>query len=76
MNPCQHMTFTAEVNVNRLSEVEGGPVTGFSADIRIQCSDCQRPFSFRGVPLGLYHDKPSVSVDGLELRAPIEAATS
>jgi hypothetical protein len=44
----------------------------FMAEIRIVCVECREPFRFVGVPAGLRFDGPAVSVDGLELRAPIE----
>lgn len=64
---CAHKDFSAWVNVFRLED------TGrFSADIRIKCSECDEPFRFLGVPGGLSPYEPRVSIDGLELRAPIE----
>lgn len=68
---CEHETFVATVEVNRLTETEGGALAGYSADIRVMCADCEEPFSFRGAPLGLSQYHPTQSVDGLELRAPI-----
>lgn len=65
--PCAHPVFKAVVVVNRLVD------TGrFSADVTIECAACAKPFRFMGVDSGYSFDKPMVSVDGLELRAPIE----
>lgn len=72
---CEHMNFLAAVNVGRLSEDEGGVVTGFTADIRIKCAACGLPFRFVGLAAGNHHSEPRVSIDGTELRAPIEPAT-
>lgn len=64
---CEHKNFAARVAVNRLED------TGrFSADVTIHCSDCQEPFRFMGLPAGSSWRWPTVSIDGLELRAPIE----
>lgn len=65
--PCEHKVFGAYVAVNRLLD------TGrFAADIRIECSECHEPFRFLGLGAGLSPYEPTVSIDGLELRAPIE----
>lgn len=64
---CTHPDAMVEVDFNRLLD------TGrFSADIRIRCKDCNEPFRFLGVEPGLSTYRPMCSVDGLELRAPIE----
>lgn len=64
---CEHKDFNASVRVNRLED------TGrFSADVRIQCAECEEPFRFLGVPAGSSPYQPTVSIDGLDLRAPIE----
>jgi hypothetical protein len=64
---CQHEEFKARVAVNRMID------TGrFMADITVECAQCGEPFRFVGVAAGLNHEKPLASIDGLELRAPIE----
>ena len=64
---CEHPDFIANVAVNRF------PETGrFSADVKVECSACHEPFRFLGVPGGLSWEVPRVSIDGCELRAPIE----
>lgn len=64
---CRHLAFEAFVTVNRLED------TGrFSADVMIRCRDCGSPFRFLGLPSGVLTATPTVSIDGLELRAPIE----
>lgn len=42
------------------------------AEIQIVCSLCQMPFRFLGLEAGLSFARPMVSIDGLELLAPIE----
>jgi len=67
MPPCEHEDFEASVAVVRLQDTKR-----FQADIRIVCSQCHEPFRFIGVPAGLSFERPAASIDGLELRAPIE----
>jgi hypothetical protein len=74
--PCPHENFAAAVEVNRLAEVEGGPVTGYSADITVRCADCDEPFRWIGCPAGLSPAQPMVSVDEATLRAPIRPASA
>lgn len=72
---CPHADFLAEVKVNRLSEVEDGPITGYHADVKIICSECGEPFKWKGLRAGISPAQPRVSFDGLELRAPIWPAS-
>lgn len=72
---CPHLNFRAEVNVGRLSDGDAGPITGYVADIQVKCSDCDLKFRFIGIPAGAHFAEPRVSIDGLELRAPLEPAT-
>lgn len=72
---CEHMNFRAEVNVGRLSHDEGGPITGYTAGVTIACADCGVLMRFIGLPAGNHYAEPRVSIDGTELRAPIEPAT-
>jgi hypothetical protein len=74
--PCPHEDFNVYTEINRLADVEGGPVTAFAADIRIDCANCGEPFRWIGVPAGLSPGHPMVSVDETELRAPIRPASS
>lgn len=71
---CPHMSFQTHARIGRLSDTEGGPVTGYTADIKIECVDCGLPFRFRGLAAGSHYAEPRVSVDGTELRAPLEPA--
>lgn len=65
--PCEHKNFRAHVSVNRLEDLGG-----FIADVRVECAECGLPFSFLGVSAGLSFERPTVSVDGCELHAPLE----
>ena len=63
---CEHKDFAAEVEVNRLEDVNR-----FSADVRIRCNECGQPFRFIGLPTGLDLNGASVSIDGTEARLAI-----
>ncbi len=73
---CAHENFGAVVSVNRLADVDGGPITAYSADIRVMCEDCDEPFRWIGASAGLSGSRPMVSVDETELHAPIRPASS
>lgn len=74
--PCEHLDFAATVTVNRLTQVDGGPVTGYSADIRVSCEGCGEPFDWIGLSVGLSPRLPMASLDGHELRAPLRPASA
>ncbi|WP_052372820.1 hypothetical protein [Amycolatopsis taiwanensis] len=74
--PCQHENFAAVVAVNRLTVIDDGPVEAFAADIRVNCADCGEPFRWIGAPAGVFGDRPGVSIDETELRAPLRPASS
>lgn len=74
--PCPHEDFEASVEVNRLTATEGGPVTAYSADVRVSCTQCGEQFRWIGVPAGLKPDRPMVSVDETVLHAPMRPASS
>lgn len=67
---CEHMNFESNVSVGRITD-DKGIVRNYVADIHIKCVDCQIPFQFIGMPLGVSYDKPMMEVDGLEARLPI-----
>lgn len=71
---CQHESFAATCNVHRLTQVEGGPVIGYTMAIVVRCTTCNLPFRFRGLPAGSLFDGAAVSADATELRAAIEPA--
>lgn len=64
---CRHEAFRADVATFRFED------TGrFISEIKIECSQCALPFRFVGVPAGLSWDRPSTSIEGCTLNAPIE----
>lgn len=68
---CEHKDFRIDADVMRLTEVEGGPVTGYEVKFKVTCTQCFEPFCFRGAPLGVSQMEPRLSLDSTELRAPI-----
>jgi len=75
---CPHQNFTAQVVTTRLTDGEDGPVTAYSACVRVWCADetCGQAFEWIGLPVGLNPRGPMVSFDGTELRAPLRPAGS
>jgi hypothetical protein len=75
---CPHARFNADVEINRVigKDEPDAEVTGYSADIRVWCADCEEPFRWIGVPAGLSPREPMVSVDETELHAPMRPASS
>jgi hypothetical protein len=71
---CKHENFQCEARIGRLSHEEGGPITGYTAEIRVKCTECGLPFRFIGLAAGSHYASPTVSIDGEELHAPIEPA--
>ena len=71
---CDHSVFIADVKVLRLTDKEGGPVTGYSSEINVHCDLCGLAFRFVGVKAGSSPFEPRVSADATELRAPLEPA--
>lgn len=72
MSACEHMNFDVHANVARLQKSEEDPtIIAFSVDLRCKCHECGMPFEWVGLPLGFSHYRPTVSIDGQEMRAPL-----
>jgi hypothetical protein len=69
---CKHENFKAQVDVFRVSDEEGGPITRYTTDISVHCADCLCPFEWLGLPMGSHPAKPMVNFEGVQLRAPIK----
>lgn len=74
--PCPHEEFDAVVGVGRITEVEGGPVVQYQADVRVWCKACNEPMVWIGVDPGLSPREPRMSIDGKELHLPCRPETS
>lgn len=73
---CEHPDFAATVCVSRLTSSDDGPVTGYTADVRVECAACGEPFRWIGVAAGASCRGPMCSIDETELRAPLRPASS
>lgn len=73
---CKHENFRADVKVGRLSEVDDGPITHYTADVKIICMDCNTAFEFIGMPAGISRKVPMTNVDFTEARLPIRPFTN
>ena len=73
---CAHEDFSANAGIARLSAVEGGPITAYSVELRVECARCREPFRFMGVPAGMLPNRPACSLDELTLNIPIRPASS
>lgn len=70
---CQHMNFHVQANVGRLQRSEEDKtIVGFTMDVTVKCTDCDKPFEFIGLPMGYSPNQPMCSVDGIEARMPIK----
>lgn len=64
---CPHDAFAACAAVTRLED------TGrFVCELRVLCTACREPFRFQGLAPGVFNERPSCSIDGLEANLPIE----
>jgi hypothetical protein len=77
--PCPHLTFHADVNVERVvpdGAPDGSVPVAYMAEVRVHCADCREPFRWNGLQAGLSFAQPRVTPDELELRAPLRPASS
>lgn len=65
---CEHMNFRVTANIGRLTDHEGGPVTAFLCEMKVNCSECGKAMQFMGLPLGVDLRSACVSPDGMEAR--------
>jgi len=74
---CPHEDFSAFVDVNRLTASDEDPtVTGYTADVRVECAQCGEKMRWLGVQAGTSPKRPMCSVDEFELRAPLRPASA
>ena len=65
------MNLATSVDVARLEDKPGGAITGFNAEIRIDCTDCGQKFQFPGPEPGMDLQGALCSLDGLGARIAI-----
>lgn len=68
---CAHENFRCDAGIQRIAAKPDGVVSYYSAEIRVHCVDCGQKFEFVGLPLGCSPYRPTVSMDGLILSAPM-----
>ncbi|MDX3074612.1 hypothetical protein [Streptomyces sp. MI02-7b] len=75
--PCPHENFDAFVDIARRTKSDDDPtVLGFTAEIRVNCRDCDEPFRWTGLQAGLSSAHPMCSVDETQLLAPLRPASA
>lgn len=67
MSDCKHENNQAIVSIANMSNVGK-----FQADVNIRCVDCETPFRFLGLPVGVDLNGACVSADGLQARLAIK----
>lgn len=68
---CAHENFSVSAGVFRLSQKVGGPITHYTAEIVIRCSQCGAYFEPQGLPIGLNPYAPTTDLAGQTLNLPI-----
>jgi hypothetical protein len=74
--PCPHEHFAAQVDVQRLTDTDDGPVTAYIAEVTVTCEDCDEPFRWTGVPAGFSGAHPTCSIDEKTLNAPMRPSSA
>lgn len=67
---CQHEDFDAIVAVGRISKDEGGSIKCFLCEVQVKCKACGAQLAFRGLPVGLSYDRPTVDLAGTTATLP------
>lgn len=78
---CPHPDFAVFADIARVTgegepETNDTPAKAYAASVRVECAACGERFRWMGLQAGMMPGKPMVSVDELELRAPIRPASS
>ena len=61
------------MNIARCARTEeDSTIVAFYCELRVWCLECEKPFEFIGLPMGLSPGQPRTSVDGQEARMPIK----
>lgn len=73
MADCKHENFRVQANIARCQRNDDDPtIVVFYCELTVFCTDCNVPFEFIGLPMGLSPGQPMCSVDGQEARMPIK----
>lgn len=68
---CAHTGFFVNAEVSRTLD-QNGFVDGYRLELRVNCQECGKPFEFVGLPQGYDIKTPTMSIDRLTLRSPIQ----
>jgi hypothetical protein len=76
MSACAHNAFAAHVEVARLTADDSDDrVIAYAATTRVSCAECGLPFCFPPeLPFGISTTRPTINIDGTELRCPLRPA--
>jgi hypothetical protein len=66
MSVCEHEQLDFAINVTAFEDRPGRAL-----DISGKCKACGAPIGFVGLPMGISMNRPTVSIDGHELRLPV-----
>ena len=75
MKDCEHPSFSARVEVQRLTD-DDGRVRNYVAELSVACEACGLPFHFLGAETGLSFMAPTVNVGATTLHAPMAPGES
>lgn len=74
---CAHEDFVVLAEVARVTRSDDDPeIVAYAVEARVHCARCDEPFRWIGLQAGMRPDRPMVSVDECELRAPIRPASA
>lgn len=69
---CNHENVHFDINVDKVhSDKVENKFLYSCLNMKMTCKDCGQPFEFVGLPVGISPYRPTVSLDGLELRQPV-----
>ena len=71
---CTHPELITGAVVTRIQEEGAEAPSDFRIQVDVHCAVCGERFAWRGVPGGFFADRPTVTIDGLSLWAPLVPA--
>lgn len=71
MSKCTHDQISTGVHFKRVLTDSNMELAYYAADIKIECVQCGQEFEFVGLPCGASPYRPTVSLDGLTMTAPL-----
>lgn len=72
MSNCVHENFNVHAEVARIEKSETDKtIIAYHVDLKTWCRDCGKSFEWVGLPNGFSHYRPTVSIDGQIMHAPL-----